>query len=369
MVKTGALRAAAPAAALWAATAWAAPVHRPLLGIVAEERFDDGLVHEGRKDLMTKLSPEVGYELKTELRSLSAAYAADLTYHLAAGNVSVDHRGRLSYKDAPLERLKLHADGSIYRVEDSTTLPRFGVARTLSAALWLQGQAGLEILLSPRDTAALAYSAEATRLYAGGLPLSTVQSLSPELKRRVTPRLELGLRYRAQLFTAGALGSAHAHALSGALRYVIARHMFLAADAGPALFFAGGAGGKVVPRFGAQLGYEARGLEVGILGGRDFVGAAGYAAAIWADTVQAAAAWKVNRAWSLDAGAGLYRNGLAPSGPSDAKGWGAGVGVEWRFARGFFAGASYNRISQIGTAPAAGLSRNIASARVGYRMP
>ncbi len=368
MARAGGAVGALAASALWAAAAFAAPVQRPILGIAAEERFDDGMAQEGRGALMTKLSPEVGYELQSEVRELQAVYAADLTYHLGDGSAGADHRGRLSYKDASAERLKLHAEGWLYRVEDSATLPRFGIAHTLSAALWVKGQAGVEYLLSPRDTAALGYTAEATRLFTGGLPLNVAQSLTPELRRRLSPRLEVGLRYRAQLFTAGPTPSATSHALSGALRYELARHVFLAADAGPALFWSSGAG-KVVPRFGAQLGYEARGLELALLGGRDLLGAAGFATAIWADTVQAAAAWKVSRAVSLDAAAGLYRNGVAPEGPTDAKGWGAGVGVEWRFVRGFFAGASYNRISQIGTAPAAGMSRNIAGARLGYRMP
>lgn len=368
MAKARGAVGAAGAAALWAAAASAAPVQRPILGIAVEERFDDALVHEGRSEVMTRLSPEIGYELKSEILDLSAAYTADVTHHLVAGNFGVDHRARASYKGRPGERLRLHADGMLYRVEDSSTLPRFGIANALSPALWIRGSAGLEFLLSSRDTLALAYSAEATHLFFGGLPLNVAQSLAPEFKRRVSPRLDLGLRYRAQLFTAGTATPSHSHAASGFLRYALARHIFVAADAGPALFWVGGAG-QVVPRFGARLGYEARGLEVSILGGRDILGASGFATAIWADTVQAAAAWKVSRALTLDAAGGLYRNGVAPSGPTDAKGWGAGVGLEWRFARGFFAGASYNRISQFGTAPAAGLSRNIASARLGYRLP
>jgi len=360
----------APAGAglLFAAVAGASPQHRAVLGLALEERVDDGALASGGAELMSKLSPEVGYELKSEQRDLTAAYDADLIHHLVAGNVGLDHRGRLRYRDEPTERLELHLDATLYRVEDSSTLPRFGVARTQSAALWLKGELALDYRLSHRDTAELGYRTEATRLYANGLPLTSVHALAGEVRREVGRRLELGVRYRAQLFTAGLTPRAHTHAVSGTLRFTLARHTFLAVDAGPVLFAASGLR-SVTPRVGAELGYEARGVELGVVGGRDYVGAAGFATAIWADYVQVAAAWKVSRAVSLNAAGGLYRNGVAPAGPVDAQGWGAGAGFEWRFAKELSAELSYNRISQLGTAAVPGLSRNIASARLTYRVP
>jgi hypothetical protein len=368
MLSFASMRVAASAAVLLAApaSAWAAP--RPVLGVAAEERVDDGALPQGGTELMSKVSPELGLELKSEAQELQAVYGADLIYHLVAGNLGVDHRARLAYKDAPNERLKLHADGLVYRVEDSSTLPRFGVARVRSPALWLNAGAGAEVQLSPRDAVGLSYALEATRLYSTGLPLASVHALSPKWTHHAAPRLELGAGYRIQLFTAGSASVAQGHALTGSLRYALARHTFLTAEVGPALFSAGGVT-RVVPRFGAQVGYEARGVEVGLLGGRDIVGAAGYAAAIWADYLQLGAAWKVSRTLSLDAAGGLYRNGFAPAGPPTAQGWGAGAGLEWRFARGLAAGASFHRISQNGTGAALELSRNIASVRLAVRLP
>src|SRR5690606_9507007 len=142
------------------------------------------------------------------------------------------------------------------------------------------------------------YSGDLTKLQLAQMPLGVVHAPYLLLMHRLTPRLELGARYRFQLFTADWGRTADAHTGVALLRYRITRHTHVALEAGP-LLFRNDERPFLAPRVHGELAYYARGVELAINGGRDFVGAAGYATAIWADYVQAVGGWRVSAPVSI----------------------------------------------------------------------
>jgi hypothetical protein len=342
--------------------------HEPQLGIAAEMRYDSDALAGGGAELMTKLSPRAGYRLRNERRQAEIGYGVDLVHHAEAGNVGVDHRGQLAYRDRLTRRLTLSLEGSLFRVEDTATLPRFGVAQVRSGALWAIARGSARLSLSRTESLELGYRGEATRLLRAGQPLGTVHAPSLRYASLVSRRLELGVSYRYQLFSSGSARFADTHAPGATLRYRVARHTFFLAEAGP-MFFRSKDASALEARLRAELQYEVRGVEAGLSAGRDYVGSAGGASALWADYVQSALTWRLGEAFMLYGAAGLFRNGLAPSHPSDLLGYGLSAGVEWRFARGLAANLGLDRLGQIDRSDQ-GLSmvRNIISLRLSYRM-
>lgn len=355
---------------LTAAPALAGTQHRPWVGISAEERFDSAAIAGGGSELMSKVSPEVGYELRGHGRRLELGYALDLIHHLRDGNLTFDHRVRGEYRDRLTERFSLQARGAFFRVEDMSSLPRFGVAIARAPALWGSGDVGADWRLSRTATLGAGYRMEATRIFLDGYPLGTSHALRGDLTGRLSRRLQLGVRYRGQLFLDDSERFADTLGVFGTARYQLTRHSFAAVEGGPLLYREAGGGETWVPRGNLELGYEARGWLLGLVVGHDVVGAAGYATAVWSDYVQGAATWRWARDWTGYVGGGYYRNGRAPDEAADADGFTASAGVEWRFAPGLAAAATYDHIGQFTSGSSGlGLSRDIVSLRFTYRTP
>ncbi len=363
------MRWAALAALALASPALAATRHQPWLGLALEERFDSAAAVGGGAELMSKISPELGYLARDERLKLELSYDADLIHHLSAGNFTLDHRARAEYHQLLSRRLTLKAGGFFYRVEDTATLPRFGVANLHVPALWGRAELSARYRLSHRLTLEAGYAGEVTRLFLEGLPYGVTHTGQLRLSWDQTPRVQWGLLYRAQLFAAGLIPDSQGQSLAATGRFVPWRHSFVALEAGPLLYAARG-GAFVTPRWRAELGYEARGAELGLVAGRDLVGAAGYAIVVWADFLQAAGALRLSRSLQLLAAGGAFRNGLAPDQALTAQGYALSAGLEWRLSRTLTAHLGYDRIAQVGTdALDFGLSRNIVSARIFWRTP
>ncbi len=364
--------AAALAAALWApgpSSAWGAAQHRPILGVSAEERFDTAAAAGGESELMSKVSPELGYSLLDANRRLELAYALDLIHHLRAGNLTLDHRVRLDYRDVLTRRLRLSASGALFRVEDMSSLPRFGVARVRAPALWAYGTLEAEGRLTRTTTLSGGYHGEVSRIFLDDQPPGSSHTLNLHLREQTGRRLILGARLRGQVFLVRTSRYAASASASATLRYMPSRHTFVSLEGGPMLYRERGQGDAWLPRVAAEVGYEGRRLSLGLAAGRDVVGAAGYAEAVWADFASVAATWRFSPQWSAVVAAGFYRNGRAPSAPADATGVNGTGAVEWRFARGCVASAAYEHLYQFGAGAALDLSRDIVSLRLGWRIP
>lgn len=346
----------------------AATRHEPQLGVGAEMRYDSDALAGGGAELMTKLSPRVGYRLRNPRREVEVGYGVDLVHHAEAGNVGVDHRGQLTYRDRPTRRLTLSLDAALFRVEDTATLPRFGVAQMRSGALWALARGSARLALSRTESLEAGYRGEATRLLRAGEPLGAVHAPSLRYSSLVSRRLELGVSYRYQLFSSGSARFADTHAPGATLRYRVARHTFFLAEAGP-MFFRSKDSSALEARLRAELQYAARGVDAGLSAGRDYVGSAGGATALWADYVQSALTWRLAEAFMLYGAAGLFRNGIAPARPTDILGYGLSAGLEWRFARSLAANLGLDRLGQIDRSDQGlTMARNILSLRLSYRM-
>lgn len=348
-------------------SASAATKSGPLLGLGAELRYDSDALAGGGEELMTKLSPRLGWRARSERRLFEAGYALDAIGHLNGGGFTVDHRGGLKLRERLSRRLRLDADLSAWRVEDTASLPRFGVAATRTGALWGLGELTASLQASRRATLTAGWRAEATRLLRPGERLGAVQAFSTRAAGLLTRRLELGLGLRYQFFSAGLEQVAGTYSASLSTRWRVARHAFLFAEAGPLLYRSTEAD-TLDLRLKAGLEYAARGLEAGVTVGRDYVGAAGYAVALWADYLQSAVSYRASEPLRLYGAAGLFRNGLAPARPTAALGYTLSVGTEWRFGNGLTAGLGLDRVGQIGLEdPGLTMARNIAGLRLGWR--
>ncbi|MGC4113848.1 MAG: hypothetical protein QM765_04175 [Myxococcales bacterium] len=209
-----------------------------------------------------------------------------------------------------------------------------------------------------------------SRIFLGGQPPGSSHALSLQLRDQVGRRLILGARVRGQLFLIRTSRYADATTATVTLRYLPSRHTFVSLEGGPMLYRAVGRGDAILPRLYAEVGYEGRVLVLGLSAGRDIVGAAGYADAVWADFASAAATWRMTPTWTLTVGGGYYRNGRAPSAPADATGLTGTAVVEWKFAKGFVAAAAYDHLHQFGAGGAGlDLARDIVSLRLGWRTP
>lgn len=361
-------RAVVTAVLLGATVARADTLRRPIVGISAEERFDSAAAIGGESEVMSKLSPEAGYELKAENLKLDASYALDMIHHVRASNFTLDHRAKLDYAGRPIERLELHANGSFYRVEDMSSLPRFGIAQVRAPALWSSAELAVDWKLSHTAAAQVAYHLEAAKIYAYNYRIGTSHTAWGWLKNGFTHRLVLGVRSRAQLFLAGSDRYANTLSATGTARYQLTRHSFAELEGGPLLYRSVRDGNAWLPRFAGQIAYEARGFTFGVVGGHDILGAAGYASAVWADFVQLAFTYRFSLTVNGYIGGGYFRNGLAPRSAMDADGANGGAGLEWKFSPGFVAATTYDHIAQFGGG-GLGLQRDIVSLRLSYRTP
>ncbi len=184
------------------------------LGLSTEVRYDSEAMPGG--DVAGKLLPRLGYARTSPRSALVLDYGVDLTRHLNAPGLSLDHRGELSWRFQATRRLELRAEGAIYRVEESTSLPRFGVAYSEAGALWSFVELHARHRLTRAARLEVSARSEWNQLIApqGGreTPLSGMQVLQVSQRYPVTRLIELGWGVRGQLFSAGqeSLGSSGA---------------------------------------------------------------------------------------------------------------------------------------------------------------
>ncbi|MBI3183553.1 MAG: hypothetical protein HYZ28_15560, partial [Myxococcales bacterium] len=132
----------------------------PSLKLLAEERYDDDVLLRsagGAGQFLTKLTSQLGAELKAPSLEASSWYAPDLLLHHGTGSVTVDHRAQLELEGTLGRRSSLRTGAQMWRVSDPTSLPRQGVARTASAVLYGKAELSLAEELSQRLQGRLGY--------------------------------------------------------------------------------------------------------------------------------------------------------------------------------------------------------------------
>lgn len=364
---------------LLAADAWGETKVDPTLRLIAEQRYDDDillrndLTGRGELDgqLMTKVSPQLGLRVRDPLWTLKTFYALDAMYRETSGTTNVDHRAYLTTTRQLSHRANFQLDAQVWRVSDPTSLPRMGIARTLSPVLYGKASSGFGYMATERWQVHPSLTFEGAKVFeADSVP---GYQLAPDLENwyLVTRRTSVGAEYRFQYLSMGP-DSAHANGVFGAYRYRISRPWTFTARAGP-VFYAenGGGSANVLPRATLELQREEGMTEFGAAIGTDLVGASGFSNALWAQYASLLAAWRVNEPLRLYGVGSFYRNGpaeeggfqtLDPSFPSSS-GYTAEVGAEWKFNRFVTVSGAFTRIAQVGT-EWVNLSRNIGAVRL-----
>jgi hypothetical protein len=377
MVLKSITRIIAASAMLWAWQAHAGVDLQPTLRLFAEERYDDDVLLRTEAgsaggQLMTKLSPQAGVEVRDHTLTLKSWYAADFIFRHGSGNSSLDHRGSLNVKKMFTERLSMDADLRVWRVSDPTSLPRLGMARTLSPILYGRAELAGNYRITPRWTGRVGYRFEGARIFEEGSTGGVMHSPYVEGLYRLSRRTDVGARYRLQYFGFGQ-ESADSNAVLAEFRHRFSHVTTLTARGGPAYYRSrvNGATG-LVPVVNVELERVHEQLELGLVLGHDLVGASGFASALWADYASFIGGYRFQPRLRAFWAASVYRNGAPPNvgafgvGPS-ASGYALGGGVEWRINQMVSVQGTFDRLSQFGgpvDAAGAQLSRNIVAGRL-----
>lgn len=356
--------------------ALAGTVLDPSLKLTAEERYDDDFrLAEGTGgQLMTKLSPQLGLEVKDPRTKTEAFYAADLLVRHGSGNASLDHRGGLTLGYELSRRLKLDFTGKLFRVTDPTSLPREGVARSLSPTLYGQAKLSMTGRATERLDLKASYAFEGAKVYEQGFAPGFVHTPSLEAWYRETRRLSLGLEYRYQGFLFDNQFS-HAQGAFAGLRYRLSRPTTLTVRGGPVLYTSPEGQSGWLPRAVVDLERDGELLDLGLAVGHDLVGASGFTNALWADYASVMVSRRFDDRLSAHAAASYFRNGRAPSegafrwyqSPYVSQGYAVGGSVDYRLTREVTLQGAVDRIAQVGAGDVAAgvnLARNVLAVRL-----
>jgi hypothetical protein len=356
----------------------AATVVEPRARVSLEERYDDDFrlsdAGESSGQLMTKVTPRLGLDMKDPTLKLEGFYATDLLVRHGSGRVSLDHRAGLSVRKQLSRRLRVDVSGSLLRVTDPTSLPRDSVARSTQPVFYGQSRLYVSGRLSRRVDVGAGYGFEGVRVLEAGRETGFVHTPFVETWLRTTRRLSLGVEYRYQGFLYGE-NFEQAHGVFGALRYRLSRQTTFTARGGPVALEGNDGTRGVIPRVKLELLHEAGPFDLGFVAGHDLVGASGFTNVLWADYAGLVLNRHFNDRVSIYGVASFFRNGRAPgegafTWEGDARvaqGYALGVGLEFKINRYLSMQGTVDRIAQVGMDEAAvgvNLTRNVAAVRL-----
>jgi len=376
----------------WATAARAELI--PTLQLAAEERYDDDLLlrqtnPSGAGQMVTKLSPHFGLDLKERTLTGHAFYEPAFFIHSASGYLGVDHRGALDFRRAFSHVFSLDTKGEVWRVSDPTSLVRTGLARTISPILYGWVEVAGADRLSPRDTLRVGYKFEGTKVYEREVfpdspfaPPSAGFAHVPfaELWHRATRRTDIGVEYRFQYFSLGPQ-QGDGNSLAALYRYRLSPDTKLTLRAGPTHYQkldnspTNPSRTGWLPRLVFDFTYENHLSKITVTLGHELAGATGLTSALW---IEYASLFGSHRLWkelSAFGGVSVYRNGYAANigidslfSASVARGYWLNAGLEWKLSRDLALNGVFTRVTQLGS-PAlhvGDLTRNVFAVRLVY---
>ena len=365
----------------------------PTLKLAAEERYDDDPLLRGKCQncLITKLSPQIGLDINEHRFTAHSYYAADIYTHSASSysGVEVDHRGLIDFKNLLSNVFSLEGRVEVWRVSDPTSLPRLGLATTLSPILYGAAQLAGAERLSARTTLRVGYRFEGAKIYEPD-PFNRAVQRAPgfahvpfaELWYRLTPRTDVGAEYRYQYLNFDPLIS-QGNTISALYRYRISPETKLTLRAGPTYYQ------KLddnpldlsttgwMPRLVLEMSHSARGSEIGFMLGHELAGAYGLTSGLWVEYATLFGSQRLSKDFSFFGNATAYRSGLAANRDlgtfrstfRTAEGYWVNAGLEWRLMKDVALNGIFTRIQQVAGStgvPAADLTRNIFAIRLVY---
>jgi opacity protein-like surface antigen len=363
-----------------APAALATTVVEPRARVSLEGRYDDDFrLNAGGTggQMMTKLTPRLGLDVKDPTLTLESFYAADLLLRHGSGNLSLDHRGGVSVRKLLSRRLRVEVSGGLYRVTDPTSLPRESVARAAQPVLYGQARVYASGRVSRRVDVGAGYAMEGVRVLEGDNAAGFVHNPYAEGWFRASRRLSLGVEYRYQAFLYGEELD-QAHGVGGALRYRMTRQATATLRAGPVSYLGSDGTRGLLPRVKLEVLHEIPGrFDLGFVAGHDLVGASGFSNSLWADYAGLVVNHHFNSRLSMYGGGSFFRNGRAPNegafswdggGARVAQGYALGAGVQFKVNEYLSVQGAVDRIAQVGMDEAAvdavGLTRNVAAVRL-----
>jgi opacity protein-like surface antigen len=290
-----------------------------------------------------------------------------------SGTFSVDHRGKVQAQARFSDRAWVDGKLTAWRVSDPTSLPRLGVAATLSPVLYGRAEAGVQGLIADRWSARVGYAFEGARIYDERSQAGAVHEPTLGVWFRASRITDLGVEGRFQQFVF-AEETATAASATASVRHRFTRQVHALLRAGAGSYMGRGMeSARAYPRLHLELGREGERTNLALVLGHDLVGASGFTAALWADYASGVAEWRPFESLKLFGAASVYRNGRAPdldywplSAAGDAQGYGLAAGVEWQLSEAIALKLQGDRFAQIGAAApgATSLGLNVISARV-----
>src|SRR6185369_17303699 len=176
--------------------------------------------------------------------------------HHASGSFAVDHRGRAQLGVKLTDRAWVDGKVDAWRVSDPTSLPRLGMAATLSPVLCGRAEAGAHYQLTGRWSAGLGYAFEGAQIYDGRSAAGFSHSPSLDAWYRVTRITDLGAELRLQQFVFGAESAAAASA-AATVKHRFTRQVHGSLRAGAGMFADAGTGTwRPYPLAQLELGRE-----------------------------------------------------------------------------------------------------------------
>jgi hypothetical protein len=366
----------------------------PTLKLAAEERYDNAYLPKPSDvgqttgiagQMITKLSTQVGLDIKERTLNVHSFYAPDFFLQSGSGYSGVDHRGLIDLKNDFSHRFSLDGKVEIWRVSDPTVLPQIGIARTFSPLLYGAAQLAGAERLSPRTTLRAGYRFEGAKNYD---PDPRFRSAGfahvpfAELWYRLSQRSDIGVEYRFQYLTFENSAS-DANTVSALYRYRFSPETKFTLKVGPTYYQKLDSNPLDVsksgwmPRLTFEFTHDIRGSEIGLALGHELAGAIGLTSGLWFEYVSVFTTQRLSKEFSVFGGATVYRNGPAASLYLDsfhstdqtAEGYWLNGGLEWRLMRSASLNGIFTRISQVaGSAGirASDLSRNIFAIRLVY---
>jgi hypothetical protein len=377
---------------VWAAKAGAEIV--PTLKLAVEERYDDDRLlaptpESNSGQMVTKISPMIGLDVKERTLNAHSFYAADLYVHSADGTTGVDHRAAVDFKDELSHRFAVDSKLEVWRVSDPTSLPRGGLARTRAPILYGSGELAASERLTRRTTLRVGYRFEGVKIsekipdpadstLLRDRPPGYAHTPFAELWYRLTRRTDIGVEYRFQYLTFGTQSS-DANSIAATYRYQISPDMKMMVKVGPTFYqklesdpFDRSRTGWL-PRFIFDLTRDAKGSRIGLLLAHELAGASGFTSGVWTEYVSLYGGQKLFRDFSIVGGVSLYRNGPAAhvaldqwSSDQIAKGYWVTAGLEWQVMRELSLTGAFTRLSQLRGFGGGELSRNVVALRLVY---
>jgi hypothetical protein len=333
----------------------------PQLKLRFEERYDDYALFNpeagfGAGQLMSKLTPQIGVDANTHTFRSNSWYASDFMMRHGSGRFTWDHRAGTTLQKELSDRAALEGRMSLWRVSDPTSLPRLGVARTLTPVMYGKGEAGGSYRVTERWTSRAIYRFEGAQVYEVNRPAAFVHAPSLENWYRMTRRNDLGLEYRFQYFAFG-VDTAHAHGAFAGFRHRLTRSLNLLVQAGPVYFERhDGRAQGFMPKATVELAREGETFDLGFVVGHDLVGASGFSSAVWADFASLLLGVDFSQRFRLFGAASYFRNGVAPNvgfvpwettTALAVQGYAVGVGAEWKVTRSFSLQLAADRLAQL----------------------